>query len=222
VKKVEIQDLTPFVCVSLALHLRAEYFGPAWQVFVFKPLTTSLIIAMAVLLPGQVGPRYRALIVLGLLCSLAGDTFLMLPGDRFVLGLASFLLAHLCYITAFVSGAGVRVTPRLAAPYVLYDVAFMAILWPTLGPLTLPVTAYGIVLAVMGWQAAERWAALRTSPALGAAVGGALFLLSDSVLAVNRFVAPFRASRLLIMTTYIAAQWLIARSVAEHGDIAQS
>ena len=212
-KKPEIQDLTP--ALSLALHLRAEYFGPAWQVYLFKPLTTSLIIAMALLLPGQAGRRYRGLIVCGLVFSLAGDIFLMLPGDRFVQGLASFLLAHLCYIAAFASSAGVRVTPRLLAPYMLYDVGLMVLLWPHLGPLAMPVAVYGVVLVAMAWQAAERWAVLRSGPALGAALGGVLFVLSDSIIAVNRFVAPFRASRLVIMTTYIAAQWFIARSVGE-------
>lgn len=209
--------LTAAAVVSLALHLRAEYLGPAWQVYLFKPLTTSLIVVMAVLWPGHPGPRYRGLIVLGLVFSLAGDVFLMLPGDRFVPGLASFLVAHLCYIAAFASSAGARVTPRLLIPYALYDLAFMVLVWPHLGPLRMPVAAYGVVLAGMGWQAAERWTALRTRPALGAAAGGALFVLSDSMLAINRFVAPFRASRLIIMTTYIAAQWLIARSVHDKG-----
>ena len=190
--------------------------GPAWRVYLFKPLTTSLIIAMAALWPGQTGRRYRGLIVLGLVFSLAGDVFLMLPGDRFVQGLVSFLVAHLCYIAAFASSAGARWTPRLFVPYLLYDLVFMALLWPGLGPLAAPVTVYAAVLVGMGWQAAERWAVFRSGPALGAAVGGALFVLSDSVIAINRFVAPFRASRLIIMTTYIAAQWLIARSV-NHG-----
>jgi uncharacterized membrane protein YhhN len=217
-RKSEIQDLTPVTAaavVSLALHLRAEYAGVAWQVYLFKPLTTSLIIVMAALLPGQAGRRYRGLIVGGLVFSLAGDVFLMLPHDRFVPGLASFLLAHFCYIAAFVSSVGLRVTPRLIAPYVIYDTALMVLLWPHLGPLTMPVAVYGVVLVAMAWQAAERWAVLRSGPALGAAVGGVLFVLSDSVIAVNRFVAPFRASRLVIMTAYIAAQWLIARSVRE-------
>ena len=90
------------VVVCAAVELRAEYYGPVWQVYLFKPITTTLLVAIAAWSPGAPGRLYRPLVVTGLLCSLAGDVFLMLPGDRFVAGLASFLAAHVCYISAFV------------------------------------------------------------------------------------------------------------------------
>lgn len=203
------------VVVSLALHLGAEYYGPAWQAYVFKPLTTGLVLAGAAIWPSGLGTSYRARILAGLVCSLAGDVFLMAPGDWFVAGLASFLAAHVCYIGAFATTGGLRVTPRLAVPFALYAGAFLWMLWPAIGGLRAAVAVYAVVLSAMAWQATERWLAWRTGPAAGAALGGLLFLASDSVLAVNRFLVPFRASRLIVMSTYIAAQWLIARSVSD-------
>lgn len=90
--------------LSAAAHLRSEYRGPAWGIYVAKPLTTSLLIAAAALAPSA-DPRYRALIVAGLVCSLSGDVFLMLPNDRFIAGLVSFLAAHVFYSIAFAANA---------------------------------------------------------------------------------------------------------------------
>jgi uncharacterized membrane protein YhhN len=89
------------VLLSASLHIRAEYSGPRWQVYVFKPLTTTLIIILALMATEPVSPFYQAMIVIGLVFSLGGDIFLMLPSDRFIGGLVSFLIAHLFYIVAF-------------------------------------------------------------------------------------------------------------------------
>ena len=76
------------------------------------------------------------------------------------------------------------------------------------------VLAYVAVIAAMAGQAAGRWQALGGEPALAAALGAALFVLSDSLLAINRFRAPFRAERALTLGSYWAAQLLIALSVS--------
>src|SRR5512147_2406717 len=98
-------DLTSTIllatAVACALHLRAAYRGPRWQVYLFKPLTTTLLFGLAAALPPAHGSAYRLAILVGLVFSLAGDVFLMLPRDRFLAGLASFLAAHLAYIAAF-------------------------------------------------------------------------------------------------------------------------
>jgi uncharacterized membrane protein YhhN len=201
------------VAMSLALHLRAEYLGPTWQVYVFKPLTTTLVIVLAVLQPGRSRGMYRPLIVAGLVCSLAGDVFLMLPADRFVAGLGSFLGAHVCYIAAFAASGGAHVTPRLLVPFAAYSFLLVSGLWPHLGPVKLPVAIYAGVLAAMGWLAAERWRSLRTRAAAGAAIGAVSFVASDSALALSRFVVPFGTSTAIVMVTYVAAQYLIARSI---------
>lgn len=206
--------LSLLVLASALLLLRAEYGGPRWQGYVFKPLTTVLILAVAVAAPAPVSSFYRAAVVVGLLFSLAGDVFLMLPGDRFVAGLVAFLLAHLCYAAAFGSTVDLTVSPVALAPFLLYGIVLVRLLWPHLGRLRIPVIIYASVLLVMGWMAAEQRLALADGRTLLALVGAGLFVASDSVLAWNRFVRRFHPSQAVVLSTYFAAQWLIALSVS--------
>jgi uncharacterized membrane protein YhhN len=156
---------------------------------------------------------YKATIIVGLVCSLAGDVFLMLPSDRFVAGLVSFLIAHLFYITAFTSRTGFGFSWRSLAPFVIYGIFIFSILSPHLGQMKLPVLVYMVVILVMAWQAWEWWNQTGQSQALLAFLGAVLFLISDSTLAVNRFRGGYKSAQALILSTYFAAQWLIARSV---------
>jgi uncharacterized membrane protein YhhN len=87
-------------------------------------------------------------------------------------------------------------------------------LWPLLGDRRLPVLVYMLAIVTMAWQAA-RWSGLHTAAAGLAAAGSALFVLSDSVLAWNRFARPFRAAQAVVLSTYFAAQWLIALSTRQ-------
>lgn len=198
--------------VSLLLNLVGSYSAHRWLIYVFKPLTTSLVVAMA-LLPNDSNPRYRLAVVAGLILSLAGDVFLMLPHDQFVAGLASFLLAHLAYLIAFTADVrfGAPVIPF--AFYAMIGAILVALLWPRLGRLKIPVLMYVAVILAMAAQAASRAMVLDSTAARLAAVGAALFVCSDALLAWNRFRRRFLIAEALIMTTYIAAQALIALSV---------
>ncbi|MGH8561430.1 MAG: lysoplasmalogenase, partial [Nevskiales bacterium] len=133
--------------------------------------------------------------------------------DRFVPGLLSFLVAHLLYIAAFSAPAGFLAAPLLALPYLAGAGLLLVILLPKTGTLALPVIVYSAALATMGWQAAGRWQTLQDDASLCAMIGAILFMVSDSVLAINRFARPFRAAEALLLTTYFAAQTLIALSV---------
>ncbi|MCU0803940.1 MAG: lysoplasmalogenase [Burkholderiales bacterium] len=200
--------------VSALLHIPAEYGGPRWRVYVFKPLTTTLILAIACLPAAGIEPRYQWAIVVGLLFSLAGDVFLMLPHDRFIAGLVAFLFAHIAYIAAFTVGVPLGTAPWILLPVALVAAVILRMLWPNLGRLAIPVTVYVIVIVVMTWTAAARAVALPSTATALAATGAALFLASDAILALNRFGKPFRAGRALNLATYFAGQWLIALSVA--------
>jgi len=202
------------VC-SAFLHIRAEYRGPRHHVYVFKPLTMVLILLVAIQAGKPTGSFYQGAIIAGLVCSLAGDIFLMLPSDRFVAGLVSFLVAHLFYIAAFTSGTGFGFSPWRLAPLILYGVFMFSVLSPYLGRMKVPVLAYMTVILVMVWQAWERCSQTAQSAALLAFLGAILFLVSDSALAVNRFLVKYRSAQLLALSTYFPAQLLIALSVAQ-------
>jgi len=201
--------LTLLAGVSAVAHIRAEYRGPRRAVYVCKPLTTTLILILAAW-PGAAADRYTLAIVTGLALSLAGDVFLMLPRDRFVAGLVSFLLAHVAYLVAFTSGVAFAAAPLAFLPYAAAGAVVLAILWPDLGRLRGPVTLYVVVIMAMASQAAVRALTMQTSAALLTAVGAALFVASDTFLAFDRFRRRFRSARLLVILTYVVAQWLIA------------
>jgi uncharacterized membrane protein YhhN len=204
---------TLLAAASAAATLWAERRGARRAFYLLKPLTTVLIMALAPVAPAPVSRGYQALVCAGLLFSLAGDVFLMLPRDRFVAGLASFLVAHLFYIASFAPRPF-----RLAAPLVLvallaYGAVLLRALWPRLGGLRAPVAVYAAVLLGMAWQAAARWDVDDTGRALLAALGAGLFVVSDSVLAWERFREPRAYGHAVVLATYYAAQWLIALSV---------
>ncbi|HYJ80149.1 MAG TPA: lysoplasmalogenase [Longimicrobiaceae bacterium] len=192
-----------------AIAILAHERGWRTGVYVFKPLTTLLVIALAWRAGGH--PAYSQLILAGLALSLVGDVFLMLPRDRFVAGLVSFLLAHLCYMAAFAS-ASFRLDWWVALPLAVYSALLLRILLPHTGKLKIPVVVYAAALAAMAWLAVER--AVAGLPGAGfAAAGALLFVASDSALALDRFRGRFRHAQALVLATYFAAQTLIAISV---------
>ncbi|MCI0393780.1 MAG: lysoplasmalogenase [Chloroflexi bacterium] len=205
--------LSPLILASAGLHLRAEYRGLRRHVYLFKPLTTGLILLLALLTADPPSPFYKLAIVASLAFSLAGDIFLMLPADRFLAGLVSFLLAHLGYIAAFADPAGFYLSPWGLLPFLLYGGFIYRLLWPRLGSMKLPALVYMVAIVVMAWQALGQWVQTGQSRALLAFVGALLFVASDSVLALNRFRKPIPHAQAIIMSTYFAAQWLIALSV---------
>jgi uncharacterized membrane protein YhhN len=197
--------LGPYVLAS-AVHLVILHTGPEWAVTVTKAILMPLL-AVAVLVVAR--PRRTVAIVLlvaAIGLSWAGDLALALPG-AFVAGLVCFLLAHLGYITLFLRMPGVRRPPVWTLVYLAWFPLFLALLGPHTGALLVPVALYGLVLGVMATCAALR------GPLIAA--GGALFVLSDSVLGLGRFLPgyDFPLHDLVVMSSYLAAQALIAVGV---------
>lgn len=201
---------------AAALTIRANYRGPHWHIYIAKPLATALILALAARLPAPELAAGRAALLAGLACALAGDVALMFRGERwFAAGLLCFLLTQIAYSAAFAPALRWGLwTPVRAAAYGLAMALVFRKLQPSLGKLRAPVMVYLGALGVMAWLALERAAALGTGPAWAAALGGLLFAVSDSTLAYERFRRPFPAARLAVLSTYWAAQGLIALAAA--------
>lgn len=220
----------PILLAAVAAIIGASLDGDGrWLHWIAKPLATLLIAAMALRSADRWSATdtpsahrtYARALLLGMAFSCIGDIALMLPFDAFVPGLIAFLLAHVCYIVAF--RAGFR-----AGQGLLFSAALLAVfaginlagLWPLLpNDLRIPVVVYVVVLALMATLALARaWtnnAATPSAPtsARWAAIGAVLFVISDSVLAWDRFGGGLPAATLCVLSTYYAAQYCIARSV---------
>ncbi|WP_242106917.1 lysoplasmalogenase [Luteimonas aquatica] len=204
------------IALSAALAIAGAYApGAHWLHLLCKPLTTLLIVALALRLPAS-ETGYRRAIVAGLLLSTLGDVFLMLAPRWFVHGLASFLLAHLAYLFAFTRCARLAAVPWPFAAYALVAGGVLAMLWPSLPvALRVPVVVYVAVLAAMAAQAAVVWRVRAEATAAWGAAGGGVFVLSDAVLATDRFAMPFAAASLVVLAAYWLAQTMIALSVGK-------
>ncbi len=183
--------------------------------FVAKPLTTVLIIVYA-WGRGAASAPMRRLILAGLALSLVGDVFLLWPQQGFLPGLVSFLLAHLFYIAAFSMPARFARQWLPFAGYAALAGVVLSALWPGIpAALRPPVIVYVLCLAAMAAQSAAWWRSAPGHPqARWAALGGLLFLGSDSLLAIDRFAVSLPAASLWILASYWTAQWLIASSLA--------
>ncbi len=171
---------------------------------VFKPLAMVIALALTWGLPRALWLR------LALVGSLAGDVFLMLPG-YFIPGLVAFLLAHVAYIVRFRQDATWFASRRALMATLGVGALMYAFLWWGGLPVALrvPVAAYVVVIALMAAQAMGRAAVLRDQASVLVAVGAVFFMLSDSLLATNRFVTPLPLSQLWVLSTYYVAQCLI-------------
>jgi uncharacterized membrane protein YhhN len=191
--------------------------------YIFKPATLVAVLTGACMLTRGPHDDWQACFFLpGLAFSLAGDVFLMLPGERFFLpGLAAFLLAQLCYI------AGLNPTPPpWPALMILVAVAVIGLtLYRSIAAglrrqhqtaLLIPVALYSLVLSLTlfsAWATLFRpeWTVLRRGSVI---VGASLFFASDAMLAWDRFVTPSFWLRLLVIVTYHLGQVALAASIA--------
>lgn len=163
---------------------------------------------------------YRRALVAGLACSLAGDMFLEAsPVGLFLPGLASFFVAHVFYVVAYLSDTRALAPLRAAGAYA-YGAALFVALLPGLGAMTLPVAGYAIVICTMLYRAAARVGRVSATSGRLALAGAISFALSDSLIAVARFgghlvdeaLRAGSAWRLAIIVTYWLGQWAIAAS----------
>ena len=158
----------------------------------------------------QIAPSGRLWLLAALVGSLAGDVFLLFPG-YFVPGLVAFLLAHVAYLVLLRQGVGWFPSRHALAATLCVGAAMYAFLWTGGLPagLRAPVAAYVTVIALMAAQAIGRATVQRDKASWLVAVGAGCFMLSDSLLATNKFVMSLPLASFWILTSYYAAQVLI-------------
>jgi len=208
-------------CAALATATGA--LGLAQWHPLFKPAAMLLAIACVVQrikLPAS-GSVFGWLLAAGLACSLVGDCLLMFPG-YFVPGLIAFLAAHLCYIALFKQEMGWLPRPRVLLLTLGFGAAMYAFIFPGLSPLLrVAVAAYVIVIALMAAQAVGRALVLRDRSSWAVALGALVFMLSDSLLATNKFALPLPMAQFWILATYYVAQILITCNARPAAAVAE-
>lgn len=205
--------LSALALLSGTLAVRFDRKGPRRLFYLFKPLTVVLIILVGAFAETPVPATYKIFILAGLVCSLAGDVSLMFPDKLFAAGLVSFLAAHVFYILAFKPGPGRPVSAGILLPFMIFGLLMFRTLAPSLGGLKLPVLVYIAAITVMAWLAASRFIYAGGTRPLFAFAGAVLFLVSDSVLAYDRFAKKIGPAQIIILGTYFPAQLLIALSI---------
>ncbi len=175
-------------------------------------------------------PERSRTLLMALFFSGAGDILLMYvdhDASFFMMGLIAFLVSHVFYIFTYrqhqYDGVEDRIQGiqkiRLAFPIILSGTGLVFVLYPVLGDLKIPVIIYTLVLVVMTLNALLRFGKT-TSPSFWMVFAGALFfMISDSLLAINKFLEPLAYGSIWIMTTYIAAQYFIVRGLIAHADV---
>jgi len=199
---------------SAAVAIFSSYFSRRPIVFyIAKPLTTTLILVPVLALVPKSEATYIPLIAAGLTFALLGDILLMLPEERFSLGIASFAATHVLYLAAFIASAGKALINPTTIPLIFVAVLMARVLWPGVRKsLRIPILVYVVLITAMTVQAIGSALASESIGLAIAASGAALFFISDSVLAVDRFRVPFPAARAMVLSTYWLGQWLIAYS----------
>ncbi|MEJ0056458.1 MAG: lysoplasmalogenase [Bacteroidota bacterium] len=165
--------------------------------------------------------------ILALLFCWAGDVLLMFQSQAelfFIFGLVAFLVGHLLYMISYRQLRNEDTEHellwtqkiRFSIPVVLIGTGLITVLFPKLGGLKIPVLVYSMVLVGMVMTALFRYGRTSLPSFWKVFVGAGLFMTSDSLLAINKFYTSLPSSGLLIMLTYIGAQYLIVRGCLDH------
>lgn len=212
---MKAKNITLFIFLIVAvIELLSKIFG--WdnidnvQITV-KPLLMPSLAAYFFFSVKQKN-KLAFLIIIALLFSWTGDVMLMfeeLKPIYFMMGLVSFLLAHIIYIYVF-NKSSQDFKPKIFTYstgflLMMFGLLMLLLMWSGLGNLKVPVTVYTSVIMIMGVSALFR----KADGASLVLIGAILFIASDSLLALNKFYEDFVAADFWVMLTYILAQYFI-------------
>lgn len=197
-----------FAAISI-LEIISGTIGFREGVFLTKPLIMLSIIAFYYSQVQKTLKKQDILMLIAFTFSWLGDVFLMFSGEiYFMLGLGSFLMTHLFYIYVFSkSRAKANWAARIFIPILSISV-FSLIYNHVEKGLLIPVLVYMLAISTMAITASERKTNMESFRFVF--VGAMLFVISDSFLAIEKFAYKIPASTLLVMSTYVLAQYFIA------------
>lgn len=190
--------------------------------FIFKPLIIPVVIGYFDSQINNITKGINKWILLALIFSWLGDVLLMFQDKKdifFLLGLSSFLLAHIFYIIYFHQvrvRENVKSNPWFLVVVVIYYAALISFLSPFLYEMKLPVRIYGIVISFMFMLALHMLFIKNKQAGKWMMIGALLFVMSDSLLALNKFYQQFEFASVLIILTYALAQFFIVKGAVDY------
>lgn len=207
--------------IAVSGTLISELAAIGWLQVVCKPLIMASLFFFYLFSTEPLN-RSRS-VVLAIVFSFTGDVLLMQP-DYFITGLIAFMSAHILYIFAYrqhrheenENALSKIQRVRLAFPVILWTTGLAVVLFPSLGDLKIPVMFYAVVILLMVLQALFRNGYTSAVSFRMVFAGAVLFMISDSVLAINKFLTPVTEAGFFIMLTYSAAQFLIIKGLLKH------
>ena len=217
-KKFTILFLVIFVAELLAVYYSWRF---EWLEYITKPLILLSLMGFILVSTKGISCKFKRLILIALIFSWGGDMFLMFDKQYpllFIFGLASFLISHLLYIFAFNQSAHpplnvplIKKHPWIIFLLILFGSYVFKKLQPSLGEMVVPVIVYLIAILSMFVFALNRWGKVSNQSFLWITAGALFFILSDSLLAFDKFLDPIKNAHLVIMATYMFAQYAIVR-----------
>ncbi|MDN5203387.1 lysoplasmalogenase [Fulvivirgaceae bacterium BMA10] len=221
---------------ELGRHLERAYFLVAIleviaQLFdkqdlhsVVKPILMPILGSFFYVVTRRINDPITKLILLALTFSWLGDIFLMFQNDQelyFILGLIAFLIAHIFYIISYKKAVsstlyGLKLSWLWYLIPVIFGISLYIYLYPGLEGMYLPVGLYALILIAMIILAIARFGKTKVESFQFVLIGAISFVLSDSILAINKFQISVPYAGVIIMVTYLLAQWLIIKGIQKH------
>lgn len=215
--------IIPFVITAI-VNLAGDFTGVAILSDISKPLLIPFL--GGYYMAGKSIYRSKPLLI-ALFACWVGDVSLMFVGlnsNWFMIGLLSFLIGHIFYIVTYRQHRGestdhellVPQKIRYSIPVVLAGTGLVVILFPVLGGLQFPVMIYALALIVMVMNAIFRYGRTSSRSFWMTLIGSVFFMISDAILAINKFLGAIEMGGVYIMLTYITAQFLIVEGLRSH------
>ena len=220
-------NILKYIFIVLCItELAAEMMALEVLVQLTKPLLMPVLLVY--MRKSTTGPISLSLLLAAaaLIFSFVGDSVLMyasLDEMYFLIGLGAFAVAQLFYVFSFSKAVNTNIPPLsnilkilYSTPFLIYSVVFISLIWDGIGALKIPVSIYTALIMSMALSAVYRQGRADRDGVNQVIFGAILFVLSDSLIAINKFYAPMENARFFIMLTYILAQWNIVNGLVKH------
>ncbi len=212
--KIKVAFLV-FVLVA-TLDIIGIIFKIQTLIYIFKPLILLSLLVLYVVSVSKINKWY----ILALIFSFFGDVFLIFIGEfYFIIGLVSFLIAHLIFIKIVINSIKDTSLFKIIFSIIPFLIVFSLLLFvlkDSLEEMLIPVIVYGLTISTFGAVSLINYLGYKSTKTLLMLVGSIVFIVSDSVLAINKFYYEAVIFNVVIMITYVLAQYFIYKSMVVH------